>query len=190
LDDWEWDEQLHTAQRLVASCAVAGISTASARPATLAAQWRDPDVLSRPPAAALPPPPALLARFIFSVGLVMFAFGGALLVWSFIAGRGDLWTCGLPLTLGGQMLLFVGIVLQLDGFRQCQRVAAETLGAMEEELQSLRQATSVMGSSHTTAAQSYHPHLAAGANPQLLLTDLKRQMDLLTLRLAQERRAA
>jgi hypothetical protein len=186
LDDWEWDEQLHTAQRLVASCAVTGISTATAQPATWAAPGRYPASSSRPPDAALRAPPALLARIIFSLGLVTFAFGGALLVWSFIAGRGDLWTWGLPLTLGGQMLLFVGMVLQLDGFRQFQRVAVETMGAMDEELQVLRQA----GNSHATAAQSFHAHLAAGANPQLLLTDLKSQMDLLTLRIAQERRAA
>ena len=54
-----------------------------------------------------------------------------------------------------------------------------------EQLDDLRQTTSLLGSNHGSAAQAFYAHLAQGANPQMLLADLKGQLDLLAIRMAQ-----
>jgi len=129
-----------------------------------------------------------LAWSILSLGLVAFIFGGALLAWSFVAGRGDLWAWGMPVTLGGQALLLIGVVLQLDGLWQNNCQTAEALDELDEQIGSLRHSTSLLGSTHGTAAQSFYAHVAGGASPQMLLADLKGQLDILSVKLAQEKR--
>jgi len=45
-----------------------------------------------------------------SLGTAAFACGGILLGWSMAAGRQELWNIGLPVALGGQIALMVGLV--------------------------------------------------------------------------------
>jgi hypothetical protein len=108
--------------------------------------------------------------------------------WSFVADRADLAKLGMPLTLLGQTGWLIAIVLQVDGLWQHQRDAAEMLTDLDGRLRDLQHTASLLGASHSTAAQSFYAHLAEGANPTLLLADLKGQLDLLALQL--DRRAA
>ena len=58
---------------------------------------------------------------------------------------------------------------------------------MDESLADLKHATTMLGTTHSSAAQSFYVHMAEGASPELMLADLKGQLDMLTLRLARQR---
>jgi hypothetical protein len=133
------------------------------------------------------PPASLLAWTILSLGMSVFACGGVLVAWSLLASREDLWPIGMPLALLGQAGLVLGLVLQLDGLWNSSRRTADTIHALDDELVRVRQATTLLASSHSTPAQSFYVHLAEGAAPQLLLADLKGQLDLLAEQMARQR---
>jgi hypothetical protein len=123
---------------------------------------------------------------ILSLGLAVIACGGVLLGWSVIGQRDDLWPVGMPLALIGQAALIVGLVLQLDGLSHNSRKTSEALSELDDELKNVRQATTLLSTSHTGGAQSFYFHLAEGASPQLLLADLKGQMDLLAQHMSRQ----
>ena len=108
-------------------------------------------------------------------------------VWSVVGQREDLWPVGMPLALVGQAGLILGLILQLDGLWQTSRKTAETLTELDGELARVRQATTVLSTSRTAAGQSFYAHMAQGAAPQLLLADLKGQLDLLAQQMAERR---
>jgi hypothetical protein len=124
---------------------------------------------------------------MLSIGLMAFVFGAVLIGWSIAEDRPDLWRLGLPFTLGGQAALIVGLVFQLDGLWRSNREASETLDELDSQLDELRHATSMLSTTHSSPAQSFYLHLADGASPNLLLADLKGQLDLLAARLADKR---
>jgi hypothetical protein len=128
---------------------------------------------------------SLAAWMVMSLGLSAFACGGMLLGWSFATGRADLWNMGLPITVGGQIALLVGLVIQLERMWQNHRYAVEKLEEVDERLADMKQAQSLLGVNHGSAAQAFYAHMAEGASPSLLLADLKGQLDLLATRLAE-----
>jgi len=123
---------------------------------------------------------------ILSLALAVFACGAVLLGWSLIAKRDDLWPVGMPLALIGQAGLVLGLVLQLDGLWHSNRRTADVLSELDGELKDVRQATSLLSTTHSSGAQSFYFHLAEGASPQMLLADLKGQMDLLAQQMARQ----
>ena len=105
-----------------------------------------------------------------------------------MAGRQELWNIGLPVALVGQIALLVGLVLQLDRLWRDSREAAAKLDNVDEQLHDLKAATTLLGTAQGPAATTFYSHFAGGASPQLLLTDLKSQIDLLAMRIAQDGR--
>lgn len=189
VDDWELDDDLCAVDRLAASLRIdSRHAPMPPRPAIAARQSAPSPEKRRERRRRRNPTANTLAWSILSLGLVAFVFGGALLAWSFVAGRGDLWAWGMPLTLGGQALLLIGVVLQLDGLWHNDCQTAEALDELDEQMDGLRHSTSLLGSTHNTAAQSFYAHAAGGASPQMLLADLKGQLDILAVKLAQEKR--
>lgn len=117
----------------------------------------------------------------------MVLVGGAiLLVWAVVSERGELWAIGLPAAIVGQVVLLVGLVLQLDRLWHDNRTAAAKLDRVDVQLHELRTTTTLMGSSGASPGSAFYSHLAGGAGPHLLLNDLKGQLDLLAIRLSQE----
>ena len=131
---------------------------------------------------------SLFTWALLSLGVMTFVCGGVLVAWSFAADRADLRTIGMPLTLAGQAALIIGLVMQLEGLWQSSRQTRQTLCELDCQLHELRHATTLLTSSHSTPSQSFYAHMAEGASPQLLLADLKGQMDLLAQRMASQRR--
>jgi hypothetical protein len=141
------------------------------------------------PAGRAPEPNRVsrIAVFTATVGTMALLCGGGLLVWGYASGRNDLWSLGLPLTFGGQAALLLGIFLQVDSLWRSNRATSESLGELDESLAELRHATTMLGTTHSSAAQSFYVHMAEGASPELMLADLKGQLDMLTLRLSRQR---
>lgn len=123
---------------------------------------------------------------VLSVGLMASVCGGVLLAWASVAGRQDLWAIGMPVGLGGQIVLVIGLILQLDRLWNDNRDTAEKLDHVGQRLHDLNKATTLLGTSH--GSTSFYSHMAGGASPQLLLADLKSQLDLLAVKLGQEER--
>jgi hypothetical protein len=189
-DDWTLEAELRGVQRLLSSLKPhPGVATGlqdeprpHCSPATSATITNDAR-----PGSIQPPRSHAAAWTILSLGLAVFACGAVLLVWSLVARRTDLWPIGMPLALLGQAALVLGVVLQLDGLWHSSRRTAAALSELDGELKNVRQATTLLSSTHSAPGQSFYLHLAEGASPQLLLADLKGQMDLLAQQMARQK---
>lgn len=120
-----------------------------------------------------------------SLGVMMFVCGGILLGWSVAAGRKELWSLGLPIALVGQVGLLIGLVLQLERMWRHNHATVARLENVDEQLHDLKSTTALLGTTHSTPAVAFYSHMAGGASPQLLLTDLKGQLDLLAVKIGQ-----
>ena len=121
-----------------------------------------------------------------SMGTAGFVCGGILLGWSLAAGRQELWTIGLPVALVGQVALLIGLVLQLERLWRDNRTAVAKLENVDEQLHELKTTTTLLGSAHGPSSNAFYAHYTGGAGPQLLLTDLKGQLDLLAMKIAHD----
>jgi len=184
-DDWALEAELRGVERLVATLHHAGPRTAVDPAHSIPPAWHLPAMDPVPRQPAVDRSTSHVAAWtILSIGLAVFACGGVLLGWSVVGQRDDLWTIGMPLALLGQAGLILGLILQLDGLWHTSRQAKEALAQLDGELASVRQATTLLSTSHAPSAQSFYVHLAEGASPQLLLADLKGQLDLLAQQMA------
>jgi len=120
-----------------------------------------------------------------SLGVMLLVCGGILLVWSMLAARPELWNIGLPVAVAGQVALVVGLVLQLDRLWHHNRHTAAKLDNVDEQLHDLRSAAAMLTTSHSSPATAFYSHFTNGASPQMLLADLKGQLDLLAGKLGQ-----
>ncbi|MCE5266808.1 MAG: hypothetical protein LLG00_02850 [Planctomycetaceae bacterium] len=199
LDDWEVGEQLRDIERALWSPKPKEPQPAKAGP--------QPAVRVDAAHAAVPPmhTPQIeqpgrprqekednVARVLVVVtwvalglGAMGFLSGGLLLCGSLLADRPGLWTLGLSVAIIGQVALLVGLVLQLDRLWRNNREAAAKLQDVDEQLHDLKSATTLLGTAQGPAATTFYSHFAGGASPQLLLTDLKSQIDLLAMKIAQ-----
>ncbi len=126
---------------------------------------------------------SMLAWALLSLGLMAFACGVALLVWSFVERRDELWSLGLPIAVGGQVGLLLGLVLQLERVWQNSRDAVSRLERVDTQLQDLERQQAAARVTHGTAAQAFYTHMADSATPQMLLADLQGQIHMLAAEL-------
>jgi len=201
-DGWELDEELRHVQRLLQiGKAPSHDADAIRRPAAsridlphaAAPGWHSPAAghSDKKRQADLGDPGAVQGVFTWLallLGATSFVCGGILLGWSLATGRHELWTIGLPVALAGQIGLVIGLVLQLDWLWRENREAAAKLEDVDEQLHELRATTTLLSASQGPATSTFYAHFAGGASPQLLLTDLKSQLDLLAMRIAQSER--
>jgi hypothetical protein len=117
--------------------------------------------------------------------------GLALMGWSMNTGRPQFWAVGdheymVPaIILAGQIVLILGLVLELDRIWRDSRRAAATLETVDEQLHDLKTATALLGNTHGPSGEFY-AHWAGGAGPEILLGDLKSQLDLLAVKLSKQ----
>ncbi|MGO9113760.1 MAG: hypothetical protein ACLP9L_31400 [Thermoguttaceae bacterium] len=128
---------------------------------------------------------AVLAWTTLLLGTTGSVCGLALIGWSMNTGRQDLWAIGTPIILAGQILLILGLVLELDRIWRDSRWAATRLETVDERLHDLQAATSLLGATQGPS-NAFYAHWAGGAGPEILLGDLKGQLDLLAVKLSQK----
>ncbi|MCE9555322.1 MAG: hypothetical protein K8T91_18385 [Planctomycetes bacterium] len=196
-DTWQWelDQELHDVRRL--------LTRRGAAPAELKQPIENPrqdlqPVLSVPTVEKLMSPPVVaravtekslspprprawapVAWLILMLGLTATCCGGALLGWSVLSGRDELWSQGVPILIGGQVALFVALVAMLLRLGRQSQLTAVRLHDLDSQLASLSHSTQIPQSS--TAHQPFYVHLAEGAHPQALLSDMRNQLDLLAI---------
>lgn len=198
-DDWELDEQLlHIRRKLGAADAPSPEVQAACRserarldpghagpPAWHVAPQRKPAPGPSPDRQSTASMPAVTWA-ILSLGLMAFVCGAVLMGWSVATQRDELWSRGVPFAVVGQIALLVGLILQLERLWRDGRQTAAKLEHVDEELHGLRSTTAMLGTTHSSAASAFYCHMAGGANSQLLLSDLKGQLDMLALKIGQE----
>ena len=95
----------------------------------------------------------------------------------------DLWNLGVPITLGGQCVLVLGLVFQLDRLWQTDSDSLSKLSEVDQRLDALAHTTTLLETNHTSPSQAFYAHLAQEASPRMLLADVKSQLDLLAIRM-------
>lgn len=113
--------------------------------------------------------------------------GGGLLAWSMVSVRADLWSIGLPTAILGQVILLIGLVMEVEGLWRDNHAAAAKLNDVDDTLRRIKSA-SLLDPAHGSVSNTFYSHLAGGASPQVLLTDLKSQIDLLADKIAESGR--
>ena len=104
----------------------------------------------------------------------------------FVEARPELWQWGVPAALAGQGALLIGFVLQLDGVWQASRANTQQLAQNDIQLSGLAQSIQMLNVTQSGPSQSFYAHYAAGARPELLMADLRSQLDLLASRMSNE----
>lgn len=127
---------------------------------------------------------AALAWTTMLLGTTGFVSGLALMGWSISAERPDLWSFGTPIILAGQIVLIFGLVLQLDRIWRDRRRHAAKLETVDEQLHA-PQATTTLLDAGQGPSGAFYSHWVGGAGPEVLLSDLKSQLDLLAEKLAE-----
>jgi hypothetical protein len=128
----------------------------------------------------------LLAWLFLLAGTMALVCGGVLVGWSLYASRAALWNLGLPILVGGQAALLLGVVLQVIRMWKNHSAATQRLAQVDRQLGDLQQTTTLLGNSYGAGSSTFFAHLAEGASPHMLLADLKGQMDLLAMKVARK----
>jgi hypothetical protein len=118
-----------------------------------------------------------------SLGITALMCGGILLAWSVLGKRPELWSIGMPIAVVGQIAMVLGLILQLDRIWHNHLHTAEELHDVGQQIHDLKAATAMLSTTHASPATAFYAHYSGGANPQMLLTDLKGQLDLLAVKL-------
>jgi len=172
-DGWEMDEQLRHIERVLTAARPARISRAQTpgrsrsgamrahAGARLGTCVRRGGLPGSPPKAPLPVAvrPPVLRGTIVLLGTAAFGVGIGLLAWSYALGRPQLAPLGAPVALGGQIILLVGLILQMN------RNAAAKLDKVEGQLRELKTTTTLLGTTHGPSAAAFYAHLASGRQP-------------------------
>jgi hypothetical protein len=140
LDTWELEEKLKHVKRLVGSTNFTGAGSPLLAGLRIDAAQTRSSVQQAPAETPLRPsdlPAASWGAFFawagIALGLAASTCGGVLTAWSFLApDRHDLRTVGIPALLGGQLLLVLGLVLQLH-LAMRDRWRAKAIGAWPAE---------------------------------------------------------
>jgi hypothetical protein len=114
------------------------------------------------------------------LGVLTMLLGAGVLWYSFLEGRPELEQPGWMAVLFGQIGLLLGWAALVWARSQTpDREVLDRLNQMSDRLSTLETSTSLSN----PIAHSFYNHLAAGAPTQMLLADLKGQLDLLATRL-------
>ena len=201
LEDWEFAETIQQAERLVRS--VVNDSSAACRhhrPVRSSKPGRRVTASStdlRPSATGelaqrdtSANSPTSLPWLIMAFGLAVFVCGAVLTAWSVVQQHPVMWQIGLPLVLGGQVAILAVVIWQLDSVWNSNRATFVALHAVDQQVHELVSQWEALQQCTDTPDQPFYRHLAEEASPEVLLADLKDQLDLLSERLAQQHRRA
>jgi hypothetical protein len=119
-------------------------------------------------------------------GALALAGGIGAMGWTLWEGRTEFWNLSLGITLAGQGVLNFGLVLVASRLWQNSRHATGKLHDAHTRLVELQQTADVISATRTGGAPAFYAELVRGASPQMLLSNLKGQLDQLATRLGSE----
>ena len=93
-----------------------------------------------------------------------------------------------PVAAAGQAILLLGVSWQLERISLANRVTRDELESVSAQLLELRQATSRPSGQAAISSTHNYAHPAEVSSDQMLLADVKSQLDLLALRMSRGQR--
>jgi hypothetical protein len=123
------------------------------------------------------------AWMLVVLGALALAGGIGAIGWCLGENRTEYWNLALGLTLTGQGVLIFGLVLVVSRLWQNSRSATGKLQDAHSRLVELQRTAEVLSATRTGGAPAFYAELVRGASPQMLLSNLKGQLDQLATRL-------
>jgi hypothetical protein len=105
------------------------------------------------------------------------------IAWSLAGSRPDLWNLAVGLTLAGQGLLVFGLVMIVTRLWRNSRYAAAKLQEVHGDISQLQRTADALTAMRSGGAPAFYAELVRGASPQMLLANLKGQLEQLATRL-------
>jgi hypothetical protein len=124
-----------------------------------------------------------IAWLITFLGAVALASGLGTIGWSIAHGGTEIWDPAIGLTLAGQGILIFGLLLVVTRLWRNSRYASGKLQEVHTELGQLQRTADSLAGMRSGGAPAFYAELVRGASPQMLLTNLKGQIDQLATRL-------
>lgn len=125
----------------------------------------------------------VFAWLVVATGVIVFLSGAGLLGWSVTVKQFQYWNIAIGLTLGGQGALILGLVLVVSRLWRNSRYAVNKLQEVHARLAQLQSTADALAGARTAGAPAFYAELVRGASPQMLLGNLKGQLDQLAARL-------
>jgi hypothetical protein len=124
----------------------------------------------------------IIAWLIIAFGTITLLAGIGLIAWSLSKNELQHWNLALGFAIGGQGALILGLVMAVSRLWRNSRYATNKLQEMHAGLAQLQNAADTISATRGSAP-AFYADLARGASPQLLLSNLKGQLDQLASRL-------
>lgn len=120
---------------------------------------------------------------VVTVGIATVASGIGILGWSLSTNHIAHWNLGLSLAIGGQGALIFGLVMVVSRLWRNSRYATSRLQEMHLRLGQLQNTADTISAMRSGGAPTFYADLARSASPQILLSNLKGQVDQLASRM-------
>jgi hypothetical protein len=125
----------------------------------------------------------ILAWFMVALGAIALIAGVGLIAWSISANQMIYWDLAIGLALGGQGGLILGLVLVVSRLWRNSRYAVSKLQEVHARLGQLQHTADALAATRPGGAPAFYADLVRGASPQMLLSNLKGQLDQLASQL-------
>jgi len=131
--------------------------------------------------------PTFVSRLIglmLLVGVLGFAAGGGLLVWAAAFQLPEAWRWGMTTTIAAEGMLILGLTWMAGRLWRNSRLLNHQLAGVEGQLHKIERLTGSLSSNRMSCSQHYYDHFNQGASSQMLLANLRGQVDQLSERMA------
>lgn len=125
----------------------------------------------------------VFAWLVVAAGTIALAAGVGLIGWSLSTNQMLYWNLALGLALGGQGGLILGLVLVVSRLWRNSRYAVNKLQEVHAHLGQLQHTADALAATRPGGAPAFYADLVRGASPQMLLSNLKGQLDQLASQL-------
>ncbi len=120
----------------------------------------------------------LFAWLVVVSGVLTLAAGVSTIAWSLMTEQMMYWNLALGLTLGGQGALILGLVLVVTRLWRNSRYASGKLQEVHTRLGQLQNTADTLATMRSGgSAPAFYADLVRGASPQVMLANLKGQLD-------------
>lgn len=125
-----------------------------------------------------------LLSFLLASGILGFVGGAVALVWSAAFNRVTVWQWGLTTTIAAEGLLIVGLTWMAARLWHNSRRLNHQLRGMDEQFAEIHELAGSLTARQLSSSQHYYHHFSQVANPQMLVANLRGQIDQLAERMA------
>ncbi len=120
-------------------------------------------------------------------GVVGFFGGVGLLAWSAAFELAQLWQWAMATTIAGEGTLIVGLAWMATRLWRNSRRVNRQLAGVDQQLNEIQRLAGSLAGSHMSCSSAYYDHFSRGASSEMLVANLRGQVDQLAHRIAAER---